>query len=876
MLRGPVPNVLVRKEWLHSIANSWPMPRSSWTMLLLATPFLTFAQVDEGYSRKIKEFTTEPFFLTDLVSTLPASRTVPTPEKVLGHIVGAPNVLTYASDCANYLRELQKASKRIKVLRLGMSEEGREMVVAFISDEANLARLDDIKRINNLLADPRKVKDEAEANKLMSQTVPMYWATGGMHAPESGPPEMLMELAYRLIVSDTPQIKTIRKNSIVMITPVLDVDGRERVVDLYRYRKANPDKPEIPLIYWGKYVAHDDNRDGMALSLALSKAITKTWMEYKPIVFHDLHESVPYIYISTGTGPYNAWYDPIVIDEWHLLAYNEVDELTKMGVPGVWSHGFYDGWAASYGFMVANGHNAIGRFYETFSGGGADTGIRSVGSESQRDWFRPNPPFPKVRWSIRNNVNIMQSALLTGLFKVANEKDLFLHNFYLKSKRSIAKATTEGPVAWVLPGDEKKKAEQAMLLQLLGAQGVEVQRLEVNVETTEGKFPAGSYVVRMDQPYSRMADMMLDKQYYKASDPRSYDDTGWQLGPLFNVATVRVKDSKLLPASMSMTQKFDAPTLGQGIQAKIALVHTWNSTQDEGWYRMALDKLKVPYDYISVHTIRDVANLRSKYDVILMPPTGGTAQSIVSGRPVVGDPISWKPSKDYPNLGGPDQTEDIRGGIELEGVLHLKQFVNEGGLLICVGNMCRVPIDFGLVTGVSIFTPRDLNAPGGVFQTTNEAKDNPILKGYDDGPGVYFNMNSLPILQMGGGGFGRGATDTQDRASGRGSLTDPDVVQGRAPYTPKEKPGDVPESRGANLPRLPAPKVLLRFAPSAKLLIAGMIDHPEELAGKPALIQCPVGKGNILLFSLNPMWRMQTVGSYDLLFNAIRSWDKLK
>ena len=186
-----------------------------------------------------------------------------------------------------------------------------------------------------------------------------------------------MELAYRLAVSETPMIKEIRKNSVVMLTPVLDVDGRERVVDLYRYRKANPDKPEIPLVYWGHYVAHDDNRDGMTLSLQLSKALTKTWLEYKPLVFHDLHESVPYLYISTGTGPYNAWVDPILIDEWHMLAYNEVNEMTKRGVPGVWTHGFYDGWSPSYGFMVANGHNGIGRFYETFSGGGADTGIRS-------------------------------------------------------------------------------------------------------------------------------------------------------------------------------------------------------------------------------------------------------------------------------------------------------------------------------------------------------------------------------------------------------------------------------------------------------------------------------------------------------------------
>jgi len=861
---------------------------SALVMTALATP----AQVDEGYSKKIREYTTEPFFLTDLVDTLPSSATVPTPEKFLGYIVGAPNVLTYSSKCADYLRALEKTSRRVKVMSLGKSEEGREMVVALISDEANLKNLSKLKAMNAALADPRallktsldkatdadwRATDKA-ADKISSEALPMYWATGGMHAPESGPPEMIMELAYRLAVTENPMVQTIRKNSVIMLTPVLDVDGRDRVVDLYRYRKANPNKPEIPLVYWGHYVAHDDNRDGMVLSLALSKALTKTWLDLHPLVFHDLHESVPYLYISTGTGPYNAWVDPIVIDEWHMLAYNEIDEMTKRGVPGVWTHGYYDGWAPSYGFMVANGHNGIGRFYETFSGGGADTGVRSAAGSSGRDWYRPNPPFPRVRWSIRNNVNIMESALLEGMYKVANERQTFMHNFYLKSKRSLLKARAEGPAAWVLPADDKHPGQQAMLLDLLREQGVEISRLADDTTTKDGKFPKGSYVVRMDQPYCRMADMMLDKQYYNATDPRSYDDTGWELGALYNVATVRAKDPAILAAAMQpVAGALPGLRPGVGVASRIALVHTWSSTQDEGWYRIALDQLGVKYDYVSVHEIRDNPNLRNKYDVILMPPTGGTAQSIVSGRPMVGDPIPWKATTDYPNLGGPDQTDDIRGGIELEGIVHLRDFVNDGGLLICCGNMCRIPVDYGIVTGVSTYAPRDLDAPGGVYLTNNESKDSPIMGGYGDSLGVYFNMNTTTILQLGGGGFGGGrGQDGPSRSSGRGSLTDPDVIQGRAAYVPKEKPGDVPENRGANLPRLPSPRVLLRFASTEKLLVAGRLDKGEELAGKPALIQCPVGKGNVLLFSMNPMWRMETVGSYDLLFNAIRNFDKLK
>src|SRR6185369_2077326 len=231
----------------------------------------------------------------------------------------------------------------------------------------------------------------------------------------------------------------------------------------------------------GKYVAHDNNRDGLGMALALSRNQMKTFIEYHPTILHDLHESVPFLYTSTGTGPYNAWLDPIVIDEWNVLAYHEVEEMTKRGVPGVWTHGFYDGWAPNYMFYVANGHNSIGRFYETFGGSGADTRDRTVPANStSRTWFRPNPPLPRVKWSIRNNINLQQSGILLSMNNVANNRKQFLDNFYLKSKRSVEKAANEGPYAWVLPSDEARPAEAASLVNLLRAQGVEVHMLNAD------------------------------------------------------------------------------------------------------------------------------------------------------------------------------------------------------------------------------------------------------------------------------------------------------------------------------------------------------------------------------------------------------------
>src|SRR5437773_7578411 len=361
------------------------------------------------YAAKIKEFTTQSYFMTELVDHLPASDKVPSPDKILGYEIGAPGHLTYSRDLYRYYRELEKASPRIKVFTAPeKSEEGKEQMLIAVGDEAAIAKLDRYKQITARLANPRKITD-AEDDQLIGEGKALYWASGSIHSPETGSCEMLMELGYRLAVEESPFIQAIRKNVIVLITPVLEVDGHDMMVDTYNYRKANPDKNTPSLIYWGKYVAHDNNRDGLGMALALSRNQMKTFIQYHPTILHDLHESVPFLYTSTGTGPYNAWLDPIVVDEWNLLAYHEIEEMTKRGVPGVWTHGFYDGWAPNYMFYVANGHNAIGRFYETFGNSVADTMDRTVRAEAQRDWFRPNPPQPRVKWSLRNNVNMQES-----------------------------------------------------------------------------------------------------------------------------------------------------------------------------------------------------------------------------------------------------------------------------------------------------------------------------------------------------------------------------------------------------------------------------------------------------------------------------------
>ncbi|HSP45087.1 MAG TPA: M14 family zinc carboxypeptidase, partial [Chthoniobacterales bacterium] len=197
--------------------------------------------VDEAYTAKIQKYTTAPYFTSPLVNYLPASKNVPTPEAVLGDVAGAPGVLPYAEDVYKYMGLLEKASPRVRVFSIGKTEEGREMIAVAVSSPENLKNLEENRARLAKLADPRTIKlDDAEADKIVAQAVPVYYITGTIHSPETGAPTALMELAYRLAVDESPYIREIREGTITLITPVVEVDGRDRMVDIYKWHLAHP------------------------------------------------------------------------------------------------------------------------------------------------------------------------------------------------------------------------------------------------------------------------------------------------------------------------------------------------------------------------------------------------------------------------------------------------------------------------------------------------------------------------------------------------------------------------------------------------------------------------------------------------------------
>jgi hypothetical protein len=367
------------------------------------------------------------------------------------------------------------------------------------------------------------------------------------------------------------------------------------------------------------------------MSIKLTQNMNTGFLQWRPTIMHDLHESVPFLYTSTGTGPYNDEFDPITVGEWHTLAYQEINELTKRGLPGVWTHGFYDGWAPNYMMGIVQFRNSMGKFYETYTSGGADCQIVNLPpSATSKEWYRPNPPVNGIKWCIRSNINYQQSGVLIALKYVADNRDTFMEDFALKGVRMVERGRSSAPYAFVIPRDQRHAAEAADLVNYFRKVGTEVQvatapftvhdmpaviergMIAGNGATGAAASPAvggrgsragrggdstaghvdstrnqhlvnvnrGDWIVRMDQPYTALIRTVLAVQRFRPDDPSPYDDTGWSLDQLRHLIVYTIADSAVLAKPMQLlTEDAHVPGAVAGSGGTLLVVHAgdWRS-----------------------------------------------------------------------------------------------------------------------------------------------------------------------------------------------------------------------------------------------------------------------------------------------------------
>ena len=901
---------------------------------------------EAGSVEQIAKATTEPRFLSPWVSYLPASSTVPSPEKFFGRIMGAPGELLYSAQADQYARALAAASPRVRVFKIGRTEEGRDILMIAIADKAGIENLGKLKQDNAELADPRDV-DAAAASRLIDSSRPFYYLNAALHSDETGSTESVLELAYRLAVSETPMIRRIRSKMVVLINPVSNPDGRDKQVDwFYRYLKGKTDYATLPRQappYWAKYSYVDINRDAIQLTQSPIQAVAHMFFEWHPVVIHDLHESEALLMTWNGTGPYNPHIDPITFSEFLALSFHEVETMTGLGMPGVSTWNFGDGFAHLFLDSVAMNHNAIGRGYETFGNGSAETMERTLGPEdTSREWWRVlPPPTGRFLWSARDNVNYNETGILAALDYSAKNAHMLLRDFYEKGLHSWRKGLDEPPYGFIIPPDQGDPRRVAQMVERLQAQHIEVDVADAPIALKDGHFPAGSYVVRADQPYRNYAVDLLTRQHYPKDSPPPYDDVSWELpanyhlkayptadpairearltrlqgpvrlrgdvaggGPVYllkdtgqesllearyRLARFRIdiaergftqggehypQGSWIIPAQAGVRGALDATAAALDLHfasapeepdvlrhatpvPRLGLWVPWADTDSIGWIRYSLDRRHIPYTYVRDEDIR-AGHLRDKIDVLLYGRVDLEFAEQIHGIPRTSGPMPFEKTKQTPNLGTPAASKDITGGIGWGGMQHLQRFIDRGGLMITLSSGSLLPIEGGIVRGIrrdsggvarsaqgggaaAAAASQDAltRTPGTHVRVTFLAPHNPIAYGYPASTFVFREneaLYSMPLAWV------------------------------RAAYCTTCLDGPVDTRH-----------VVMEWGgpPGKPFVVSGQAWGAQNLIGRPAIFDMPVGKGRVVAFDFNPMHRDLNRGDQRLLWNAIINWRAL-
>jgi hypothetical protein len=877
---------------------------------------------------------TDPRFVSPWVAYVPEAAGVPSPTDYLGRIVGAPGELTRFEDITGYLQELAAASPRVYLEEIGRTEEGRQILLVVVADEEGIRTLPRLKAATAALADPRTIAPE-QVEAFIAGARPIYYINAGLHGDETGSPEAVLELAYRLAVSETPMIRRIRQRLVVSINPVSNPDGRAKMVDWFnRHLKGRTDYQALPRQsppYWGRYLFVDANRDAHQQTQELTRAIYRMLWDYHPTVIHDLHESYALLQTWNGTGPYNPNIDPIVTSENLVMGFHEVTQLTALGMPGVWTWDFGEGYGHHYADSIAMNHNAIGRGYETHGNATAETVERILDpSETTRRWFRPWPASGPLRWSMRDNVSYTQTGLLAILdYTAVNDKQM-LRNFYRTGYRSWQQGVAGNPYAFVIPEDQPDRRRVAQMINLLMLQGIEVARAEVPFTVAEGSFAAGSFVVRLDQPYRNYAvDLLLPQRFSFAGGQLPYDDVSWALPVQYGVDTVRVDDRQIVDVPIvAVTAEVRPIGTIDGAGPVFLLPDTGQEGLLEARYRLRSYSVRIA-DARFHHGSQEygagtwILLSQPGLEADLARVAGDLALALVRidslpDVPTHDAPVPrlgvWVPWADTDSIGWLRYALDQRGTP----YTYLRdEEIRAGNLLEQVDVIIYGNVDLDLqgqihgieaTTGPLAFTTTpefpNLGQPvasnditGGPGWTGLAALDAFIREG-----GVLMTLGNGSTLALEGGlvRHVRRAYETGIRTPGSELMVrflEPGhpLAYGYAETTSVHR-ADYPVY---DLPRrwlrmayctscLDGPIdrrwVILQWGTAAaddegstqELVVSGGVLNAAELQGRPAILAIPKGDGIVVAYNFNPMHRDLNRSDFRLLWNGIINWRALR
>lgn len=772
----------------------------------------------------------------------------PAPAAYFGHEMGADRTVLDWGKVVSYFQLLGKTSPRIQFLEYGKSTEGRPMIAAVISAPETLKNLDRYLEIQRRLADPRATAPE-EAQRLVREGRTVVLITCSVHATEIASTHSAVEFAWKLATSQDARTLRILDNTIVVLAPSINPDGLDLVTAWYRRTLGTKFEGTSPPELYQKYVGHDNNRDWYFFTQAETRAVVeKLHNVFRPQIVYDVHQMGPYgarMFVPPWLDPIEPNIDPLIAQLCNMVGMTMAADLTAAGRKGVVVNAMYDYWTPARHYQSYHGglrilsESASVRIASPIDVDPARIQPQGTGYSPRESSWNHLEPWPGGRWTLRDIVTDQLIAMESLLDTAAVRREFFLRSFYDIQRRAASRTS---PYAFVIPAEQADPGAARRLLETMDFAMVEVERAAQPFEAAGERFPAGSYVIRMRQPYSSFAKALLERQKYPdlrqypgGPPKRPYDVTAHTL-PLLLGVDVRTIDAPFearlertrqfrFPARMLAASDSDSwravneawragrpvfrhsktgdfaigtrptPDFQPLTRPRIAVYKPWVPSMDEGWTRWILEHFG--WGYVSV-TNADLkaGRLRDRFDVIVFADMG--ANTIDSGH-------------------APDtMPEEYTGGLGEPGAAALREFLSAGGRLLFFNRAGQYAVHHLGVAARNIVADvpaREFYCPGSLLRVRVE-NGGPWTLGL---PAEFAIWNeSSPVWE-------------------------PNGSEGRA---------------------------VLRYADSG-VLASGWLLGEKHIAGKPALLDMPTGAGRVLLFGFRPQYRGQSWLTLKLFFNAL-------
>ncbi|MCC6930361.1 MAG: hypothetical protein IT359_15355 [Gemmatimonadaceae bacterium] len=749
-----------------------------------------------------------------------APSAIPTPASVLGWEPGTDRKLPTWQQVTTYFRALDKASPRVSVRTLGKTVQGRDFIVAFISDPATLATLPRYQQIQRKLMDPR-LRQAGELPRLLDQGKNVILITSSIHSTEVGGFLTPFVLADRLARGNTPEVREILQNTIIMLVPSQNPDGVDIVGNWYRSTLDTPAEGMQPPELYHYYTGHDNNRDWYAFTQPETRyTVDSLYTPWDPQIVNDVHQqgaNAGRIFIPPYMDPLEPNIDPILTGATNALGMSMAWRIIREGKTGVATNASYDQWSPARQYSL--NHRGARILTETASARLASPvtlPFNTLGTGRGYDARVQSWNFPALwrggTWGIGDIVAYQSAASWALLSQAARDRRQWLETYVALGDRALDPSypwALDGdvPAAFIIPKNQKDPQALQRLVWTLQHGQIEIRETTASVAAGGMTHPAGSYVVVVRQPFGSYAKALLEPQQYPnlreypgGPPKRPYDVTAHTLPLLFGVDVHPVKGD--VPVSNKLVPPMPEPSftvagLSGNAARRIGIYKSYAASMDEGWTRWIFDSHKVPFTSVLDRDLR-AGNLNARFDVIIIP--------------------DQSPGQITRGLGNafPDS---LRGGVGEAGTQALATFVENGGTVLAFNEASDFAIDaFKLPVKNVLAGVRNTEfyAPGSLFKVTLD-KSNPIAARHTASTAAVWFEDS-PAFEI------------------------TDAARAKAVAT---------------------------YEPSGSALASGWLLGGERLQGKAALVEATVGKGKVVLYGFRPQYRGQTNATLPLIWDAI-------